>query len=782
MTLRHNIHPQRTALLLLAALLTACDDESYDTDAADVLTLQAWATPYVAATRASESDIAYRIYAIADPAKDWTATDNNLTATTDTAGCLGRSDIGGGYLSGDALPGRFNHKSWYFYGLTTSSSTDPQKTADTVTLNAGVPAFTFSYDTEAVPNALPDVRYAATGSALSIDQTQNGVIPLQFRHALAKLIVRISGATKSTTEVTDVLQKFYVYTHRSGDLNMKSGGWTFPEDDELVAMQANADEVEFGTTMVTVTEEFLVFPTSELKISAVIDGHTIAPVAITQEVTENNTTTNVPINIEANHVYTINLQYIEDGIYIVTAHPDYYDYVTASTSDVSLGNPTLFNGVVWADRNIGATSATYGNIEEWEEMRGYYYQAGRNIPFKPYPVAGNERTKTCNGTNGTEGYKWIQTSGDVASNSQTTADKGRYLYPYIADLWDAMPKAWNYTSFSARTYNFRSGSVVSFLDSEGNVVTDAAKYLIARYTSGSTQLDFYVNLPATAVATTEEYNRYRYISNTGGKNEANWGADVTHLWDDPDTQPCPPGWRIPTDDEWRGILPGTELTGDITCKDHKNLSPRRWYAKNEDGDPTSGYSSLYYCTKTSGQSDAECGVMYIIKKAGTTEAYGLRLSVYKPDVSTNSEEWPDNATNATRTRCVLLIDRYAFSGDPTKATLWFNNSNASDTKNNIPATVTTDYGSMLATKDTDGNQTIWYPIEQLKLPVCGVCHYNYATLIWSGTEAQYATAEGHSVRMKVGGSEGSRSLYIDNTSLRTAGLSIRPVRDAAVQW
>jgi hypothetical protein len=83
--------------------------------------------------------------------------------------------------------------------------------------------------------------------------------------------------------------------------------------------------------------------------------------------------------------------------------------------------------------------------------------------------------------------------------------------------------------------------------------------------------------------------------------------------------------------------------------------------------------------------------------------------------------------------------------------------------------------------DSTRQKIYWYRGDKLTFPACGVGQYYILGLIWSGTEAQYATAEGRVVRMKAGGTIYNRFIYLNlgtsSTDYRTAGLSIRPVRD-----
>jgi uncharacterized protein (TIGR02145 family) len=265
--------------------------------------------------------------------------------------------------------------------------------------------------------------------------------------------------------------------------------------------------------------------------------------------------------------------------------------------------------------------------------------------------------------------------------------------------------------------------------------------------------------------------QFQYIGN--GNSTSNWIAAISELWADASTQtsPCPPGWRIPTDEEWMGIFPPSTKVGDITyqLKNHTDTTLYSWFESNP-SDPRSGYTSQYYCYCKYGLQKGDtqhCGDLYIIKKVGQSSAYGLRITVDDTTLVAGSNTLkPDSAGLAARP--VVVIDRYTLSV-PAKASMSINNPPQKEEESGLYYTL------------SGGDTIYWYPVEQLKLPVCGVAHYMYLALIWSGTEAQYATAEGHTVRIKVGGGPTNRYLYLD-TGTRTAGLSIRPVRDAESSW
>lgn len=784
--------------LIFGLCLTACSDTEWSTTPTvpDDLQLSASTTPFVQATRADADAIAYRIYALLDFSKTWTDT-SNYRADNDylmtASGLYGTTSTSGGNISGTYLPSRFHQKTLYFYGITLSTTTDPAAVADAVTLNdAGSPCYHFSYQ-----QTLPDVRVAYKKA--SVKDSDNGVVDLPFKHALAKLEFYISHPDSLYKEdvgyawpdtfhliqcsVTVPTGGSIDFNRLTNNASLTSALWTVDQTTQNVSVMAQ-DTTSFATTLQTITDEtngFLIFPCASFQLT-LQEAEESTPQVKTVKISDT-------VGFEPNHVYKIILQYTRDGTFLVTVHPDYYDYVTEVATSLSLGSPTSFNGVLWADRNLGATSNSFANIEEWEEMRGYMYQVGRNIPYKPYPIKGACRTYTrADGST----YDWVQTVGNSKDASGDVApykDKGRYLYPYIPELWDSIPFYWEYASFTLRKgksyYDFNQ-SGLTFYNKHKKPTTDISERVFVTPLEDPT-LFLYLTIPDTvpgrATLTRTEYMDYMkqflIVVNRGAK----WtDKNSSQLWANNIT-PCPPGWRIPTDTEWKGIVPITTTTGDITYQDkvHTYCGDTCWYQFSS-SDPVSPFSSIYYGHmpqgKTNGKDTKESGDIYIIKKYGTSSAYGLHIYVDKSLAAASTTTYPDTDPNSVKARCVLVIDRYTFSETPAKVT--FNQDNPPTVE--VGTNLIYSYDSNNAS-DTTRQKIYWYRVETLSFPICGVGHYDFGSLIWSGTEAQYATANGNFVRMKVGGNTTNRYVTYSPVGSNISLVSIRAVRDEAeIEW
>ncbi len=69
------------------------------------------------------------------------------------------------------------------------------------------------------------------------------------------------------------------------------------------------------------------------------------------------------------------------------------------------------------------------------------------------------------------------------------------------------------------------------------------------------------------------------VHNSAGKEEKkkydghgrDWASEHSvsaTYWDQPEHQPCPKGWRLPTKDEFLSIVPSSQNAGDITFLNH----------------------------------------------------------------------------------------------------------------------------------------------------------------------------------------------------------------------
>lgn len=253
----------------------------------------------------------------------------------------------------------------------------------------------------------------------------------------------------------------------------------------------------------------------------------------------------------------------------------------------------------------------------------------------------------------------------------------------------------------------------------------------------------------------------------------NWGSNSGKNWNNSNNQPCPKGWRIPTANEFRLIIPNSAEAGDISFSyqktngwpqvDHTTVDI---FSKTESNDPETGSTSTYIGIKKNKWNETTKGIahsIYALKRKGKDDAYYLRWHVEKSGIYELKNDC-NTADRGDKYRNVLVISRYPAT------------KNSTLTQNNVRTAAKWDN-----------------PVEQIKLPISGYIHYgpesdeNKKTerpaLIYSGTEAVYWTSstavgnESYTVRMKFAGDASDNQIKMYNTEVRYNGCLIRCVRD-----
>lgn len=371
-----------------------------------------------------------------------------------------------------------------------------------------------------------------------------------------------------------------------------------------------------------------------------------------------------------NYSYHIQVFFMSGNVHVIAIKPEVYPWIDGETEngeqgdkyeEVSLGNTLLFDNLLWADRNLGATEFSPANEALFRNCTGFYYQFQRNIPF--FPASLNERAKV-----------FPVTSNEIA-NSQVPE------YKYIVN------GSWQYDNI---------GGFIQKIEDIGNV-------------------DNYNNYAGYAI----------YTSGQGLPGNLKWGEDVS-------TQPTPPGWRIPSADEFLSIMPSCPAAGNITFlswveigvaagHNHPNQLAdesekpydvisvkvpydkdydyypafnryRYWstdngywiYSNNKNqvipdnitGDPSERYSSVYVISKSDEtldkvskplykkttaqghETDPSWGTIYAIKKVGTDEAYRIRWHIERPASDKDYYVLVISKYTASRTDQLLFRDEH----------------------------------------------------------------------------------------------------------------------------
>lgn len=383
----------------------------------------------------------------------------------------------------------------------------------------------------------------------------------------------------------------------------------------------------------------------------------------------------LPLYLQSGSKYTLHIVLMKDEVRVVTIVPSKVEWMPGEEdgqgntfSPEVIGQPIFFDNTMWMDRNLGANEADPGG--DYNQTIGYYYQNNRNIPYWPY------RTDYY-GFWGTKKLPTPEARFDSANDLSkifSSWDSPRYrVYPVIDT--DAM---------------------------------DADEYRYSWYVT---------NLNITYLTTLQKSTEYTgtYIFFAGNGNTPwtgnKWGGADSGV-DYRKNQPAPPGYALPTQEQFQSIFPTTVFAGNITflqlrydgndwygCVDNNNNMPlpinsditklricvpfykdgnnealqnteyyKHWrnlndpgqypsdptiyyngrspyyYSYNEkkepDGDPSSGFCSVYIISRDEGDTESitssnyntrQWGTIYGIKKVGTTESYRMRWKVRNAD-------------------------------------------------------------------------------------------------------------------------------------------------------
>jgi len=502
--------------------------------------------------------------------------------------------------------------------------------------------------------------------------------------------------------------------------------------------------------------------------------------------------TNKAIRFKQNTAYTLVISFQKNSVRIITVIPQVEEWLPGEGTaedpwqEQAIGQPQMFDNIVWSDRNLGAEHYDPINAK-FEYSIGYFFQAGRNIPYYPFKRA------------------------DYVYNAE-------HNHPTMDDLQELQHYEDNNTKWGESQYRFYpvvDENILLIGSPEWWVITQAE----------SAQKDGTAKAPQMIIPETRPTDRYFdfMVDNSLGDNDVKWNES-------PKNQPVSGDWHIPTSDQFMSIFPGTPHAGNFAFKTGGyNNSPMDWgsddskptpylmdssvrtlrvtvpyynpeeaAAKNDpgyfkawnilnekhdpgtthselytqggpknninndpNGDPSDGYASIYVISREEGSVEylpkqyvesvnskgkknfwiKEWGTIYGIKRVYTNQAYRMRWRVF---IATEGKENPGYVVEICRYRCT---EKDTFDEDNYKKYDWD------------------------------------HPAARIYFPVCGLGDHpgNYINY---GLECQYATSDPISkgttsaVQIKVNGNN-TANVYISvvrNVINRHFGMQIRPIQ------
>lgn len=591
---------QKIGCALLAALCCSCTAEVVQKPADSFSLKGVYESALTKSTPFAEGD-AYHIFA-------YNSSDIEADNFTDPYIDSPASETSGAIAFPPGIETLFAGRTLDFFGVTLGESGDIESRIS----YDGSERPVFSLEREA--GSLKDLRRARLQNMSSVN---SGNIILPFRHTLSRLnftitrqaVDQLVGATLESVSVWDYPQASYDIL--SGEWNdttgvartqmeVFSGSKGIYTDEEL--------KLEMNKGKDRVTQGCLIFPREVASGSLHVRVAVRVPNSEDSGVIANGNLLVVESDLDLskvpggrglqqNYEYTFSLAVINDNIKIIMVVPAMYDWIDGDTGidgTIALGQPITFGGVTWADRNLGAESATYNNVQEWDQMRGFFFQYGRSVPYFVLPT----NTKNISGVD--MEYVYTPAYNKSASNTYNPYLAG---FPLInntskQDAIDAV------TSF-AGTANYPGGKWQSAV-SGSTTYYFTGKWSGANYPLGFHASNSVSNLayeahewessPWSSLSNTEK-QRYLIVVGGADDNQPWWTGtrgskeNAPDTWTDKEMNPCPKGWKVPTKDDWAGIMPLSKRTGDITFSNGDNNARNNPVGSAYDSDP--GLNSYY---------------------------------------------------------------------------------------------------------------------------------------------------------------------------------------------
>lgn len=262
-----------------------------------------------------------------------------------------------------------------------------------------------------------------------------------------------------------------------------------------------------------------------------------------------NNITNGPLYFRQEVSYTLVISLQEDAVRIITVIPLVEEWLPGEDADGdqwqehAIGQPQMFDNILWSDRNLGADH--FDPLVNFEYTIGYFYQAGRNIPYYPF----NTTLYTCDGKQ--DGP--VPTPEDKHKN--TLAGQSGWgntiyrLYPMV----DSRILFMQNQRTGGQAWGSKTGNVWSM----------------------SRGADPQMFIPETKPAN----SYFDFMRGNTNDLEHDGFLDTENMyWEKgPLNQPVAGAWEIPSSDDFLSIFPSTPFAGNITFRDGgRSERPMDW--------------------------------------------------------------------------------------------------------------------------------------------------------------------------------------------------------------
>ena len=464
-----------------------------------------------------------------------------------------------------------------FFGVTYGSS---------IPVNvSGIPGETPKVEiTEDQYGVLPDLMYSDN---LKAKTSSSGVLRMEYHHAMAKInfeVLKQSEDGDTDKKLTNAKLKKVILsgTATSATFNIDTGAW---EDYSVQDRVVYDGSLELDTEAQSFKSMLAIPAGEEISLRVYLDGIEGGMEYIDHNLKIDEDT---PLTLKQNHEYTFSIAVLKNDVRIVTVTPRVYEWIDVDlgNEDIYIGQPVYFGGLMWMNRNLGATSADCEN--DWYNTVGYYYQFGRNIPFVLNIKKWLEYTEDDDMKDLKEARIIRENSDRITRLHPRWASYNEEKKSHVLKMMVECVYSLNHKGDTVYGYKQMSRNDDILIRKPGEVILDS---------NGEVDDD------ATSVG-------YCY-----GGNVQVWTLkdnNSAYYWKDVEDQPCPKGWRVPTRDDLYSFMPRGQQ---VNWNSHR-------YPANLNA------SCAVYNTGRYGFIESEAGkynVCYMIKNPGTDNAYRIMI-------------------------------------------------------------------------------------------------------------------------------------------------------------
>lgn len=568
-------------------------------------------------------------------------------------------------------------------------------------------------------NMLPDLMYS---NNLKRCTSQMGLLEMNFTHALSKVQIEVSkqddGAGLSGAKIKGLS---FVNTSLSGQLDIVNSVWAIDDTDAEREFYKGETAVTTDPTKIKNADgtdaELLIFPNEDSKqtISLKIEVSTdkggektlIYPLRTSESEGSGSAS---PFIFSQNKRYVLSIILLNDGVRVLVVYPQAYDWIDVDL-ETYMGQPLNFGGLMWMDRNLGATNWDCEN--DWANTRGFYYQHGRNIPyiFDAEKFINRNRSKKAEFREHKAGqldigYEYFFTYNEKGERVYGAVQGGTQTghQRYMVDTlningqrvgWVNNGNGWewhgSYLSFVSAEGNLLNGDIAQYANNDGGYKVSAfwqpdqkgkdgvdwwesptstngvPVWRGPQVTSSNIAINpgdpgiyhfifdarfYHDHLQSGAWCVTDcdaesckVGNNWKGVEASANLSYKEWlrggcwetrtedTTKVNYFWEDkngnplPDNHPCPKGWRIPTKEDFAGIMPDHNIENGWAMNENTMYVLKETY-----GDVNTGYkeAAIY------GIDERGRKVIYLIKRKGEEECYRLRLLWKESNLTRNA--------------------------------------------------------------------------------------------------------------------------------------------------